>query len=315
MQYPGKDPEVYLEVKFLGDDEVLNRSADRVYLGIHETRDATATVVHLVISFIGILTNVIVASVIAGTKSLHTAPSCYVLSIIISDLVVLAEILFVVLKRWFKFYPDIDRDYVAYLTLEASILTIVIFSLERYVALGLTRPGAYGTFKFSNGVKSVLVIWSLAATFAAMELNLNLHFVPSTRNLILVMSTAMFVVLPMVIIATLVVLVSIDTSNFRNCGAESDDSKVFATLAAVFYVSMAPYRMVSLVRFMAPTLCCSQTVLNGGYLIVELSAAVNPILYGIVAKHFRTAFKDTLRSFCAADNGRREVDGICSSTP
>ncbi|XP_015522971.2 thyrotropin-releasing hormone receptor [Neodiprion pinetum] len=286
----------YIEFELLNNNEIANRSLGFV-VGEENSDGYLLTILRLAIVSLGLPLNLVVVAVIIGSnRSMRTASNCYVMSIVISNLIVTVQILLDVLKQWIKFCFHTNGVYVAYLTLEASVLTLVIFALERYVAHCHPKSQPGPDFGFSQGAKGVLVIWAMAATFAAMELNLKFHFLTSIQGLIFLASTAMFLFLPTLVIITLGTFVLIDTGSFENT-AENDATRVFVALAAVFYVSMAPYRMVSLVRFMAPTLCCSQTILDASYLIVELSAAVNPILYALVSRHFRAAFKETLCGF------------------
>ncbi|XP_046742602.1 thyrotropin-releasing hormone receptor-like [Diprion similis] len=280
----------YIEFELLNKNEVANKSLGFV-VGEENSDSYVLTMLRLAIVSLGLPLNLAVVAVIVGSNgSMRTASNCYVISILISNLIVILQILLDVLKRWFQFCFHTNGVYVAFLTLEASVLTLVIFAIERYVALCHPKSQSSPDFGFSQGAKGVLVIWAMAATFAAMELNLRYHFLASIQGFIFLASTTMFLFLPTIVLIALGTFVLIDTTSFKNI-EDNDATRVFVALAAVFYVSMAPYRMVSLVRFMAPTLCCSQTVLNASYLIVELSAAVNPILYTLVSKHFRSAFK------------------------
>lgn len=201
------------------------------------------SIFRLVLVSIGLSSNVIVATVLAFNRKMHTAPNCYVFSILTSDIIILIDVLWNVLINWFKFSLRIDGSYVACMTMEASIITIVMFTIERYDALCSPKSQAHPAFGFCNGVKSVLIIWSMAATFPALELNLNLHFLPDTQVLIFAMSTTIFLLVPTLVILTLVAFILFDTRNLKN-NVDHDVSKVFGKYHFVVLMRLTSFHML-----------------------------------------------------------------------
>jgi hypothetical protein len=216
---------VAIEFEILENNETAN-GTDVYYDSRDDFDKYVPPILRLVLVFIGLSANIIVATIVSGNRSMHTETNCYVFSIIFSDFVVLLHILPNILRRWFEFDLHVNGDYVACMTLEASILTIVMFALERYVALGPLRSETNKAFGFSNGMKSVLIIWFMAATLPAMELNLNLHFLPDTQAFVFLISTTIFLALPTLVILILAAFMLVDNRDLKNT-VHHDVSKVF----------------------------------------------------------------------------------------
>lgn len=186
------------------------------------------TVVYASIFLTGIIGNISTCIVITRNKSMHTATNYYLFSLAVSDLLLLvsglpAEMYLV----WCK-YPYIFgegfcvlRGLAAETSVNASVLTITAFTVERYVAI--CHPFLSQTLsKLSRAIKLILVIWLVALSFAlpqalqfgVMQHSGNPDMVMCTVKRIIIshsfeLSTFLFFVMPMCLITVLYALIGL----------------------------------------------------------------------------------------------------------
>lgn len=205
------------------------------------------TIIYAAIFLTGIIGNVSTCIVIARNKSMHTATNYYLFSLAVSDLLLLvsglpAEMYMV----WCK-YPYIFgegfcvlRGLASETSTNASVLIIVAFTVERYVAI--CHPFLSQTLSnLSRAIKLILVIWLVALLFAlpqALQFGVVRHneypdMVMCTVKRIIVshsfeLSTFLFFVIPMCLITFLYVLIGLKlrksnmtvpgrTQSIKNC--------------------------------------------------------------------------------------------------
>lgn len=127
------------------------------------------------IFFISLVSNILTIVVILRTKFLHTKTNFYLCSLAISDLLLLLFSLphhFVVElhPRWWPTEQDWvckGRNLVKESATNASILTIMAFTFERYMAICKPfRP--CGSLNPRKVVGHILLIWSLSIGFASI---------------------------------------------------------------------------------------------------------------------------------------------------
>lgn len=120
---------------------------------------------------IGILGNVSVCVVIAKNKDMRTASNYYLISLAISDLLIIVCSLFpwtlkILLHRdVFKGYLCVAKKVASKTGYFATLLTIIAFSVERYIAI--CHPfSLYKINKLSRTIKVIIAYWIVAFCLA-----------------------------------------------------------------------------------------------------------------------------------------------------
>lgn len=133
------------------------------------------TIVYIIIFLTGLIGNVSTCIVITTNKLLHSATNYYLISLAISDLLLLISGLPPEMyKIWF---PEnyvfgetfcIMQGFAAETSANATVLTITAFTIERYVAI--CHPFLSHTIsKLSRAIKYIIGIWIAALCFAAPQ--------------------------------------------------------------------------------------------------------------------------------------------------
>jgi len=126
------------------------------------------TIVYVLIFVSGLVGNIAVCAVIIRNSSMHTATNCYLFSLAVSDLTVLLFGLPNELSVYWQQYPWLLgetvcklRAFITEMTNYASVLTIVAFSLERYLAI--CHPlHAYTMSGMERAGRIIALIWLVA---------------------------------------------------------------------------------------------------------------------------------------------------------
>ncbi|MCL4153585.1 UNVERIFIED_CONTAM: hypothetical protein GTU68_065062 [Idotea baltica] len=126
------------------------------------------TFIYALITVVGLIGNIVVCVVVMKNKVMHTATNYYLCSMAISDLLLLVtgiphELFILWIRRpyLFGFYFCIIRGLAAETSTNATILTIVAFTIERYI--GICHPlRIFALSNLKRVVKFILVIWVLA---------------------------------------------------------------------------------------------------------------------------------------------------------
>lgn len=186
------------------------------------------TVIYASIFLTGIVGNVSTCIVIARNKSMHTATNYYLFSLAMSDLLLLvsglpAEVYMVWCKYPYIFGENfcVLRGLASETSVNASVLTITAFTVERYVAI--CHPFLSQTLSnLSRVIKLILAIWlmalacalPLALQFGVVQHSYHPDMVVCTIKRIIIdhsfeLSTFLFFVLPMCLITFLYVLIGL----------------------------------------------------------------------------------------------------------
>lgn len=130
------------------------------------------TIVYVLIFISGVIGNAVVCLVIARNSQFQTPTNYYLFSLAISDLLILIFGLPNDLKVFWQQYPwtfgDVIcrlRAYVAEMTSNASVLTIVAFTTERYIAI--CHPLiVHKLSTLTRAIKIISTVWVLACASA-----------------------------------------------------------------------------------------------------------------------------------------------------
>nr|XP_046913083.1 pyrokinin-1 receptor-like [Dermatophagoides farinae] len=130
------------------------------------------TIVYVAILITGVSGNLITCLVIARKRYLHTATNYYLFSLAVSDLLLLILGLPHDLVLLWQKYPYVFSEWFCVirglsseLSTNASILTIIAFTIERYIAI--CHPlRSHTTLKLARVVKTIIIIWIISALCA-----------------------------------------------------------------------------------------------------------------------------------------------------
>uniref|UniRef100_A0A3Q2YGB2 Neuromedin U receptor 1 n=2 Tax=Hippocampus comes TaxID=109280 RepID=A0A3Q2YGB2_HIPCM len=302
-------------------------------------------VTYLTIFTVGVLGNSLTCAVILRYKVMQTPTNYYLLSLAVSDLLVLLLGMPLELYEMWQNYPFLFGEGGCYFktflfetVCFASILNVTALSVERYIAV--VHPLKVKHMTTSAHVKRVvLALWSLSMLCSVPNTSLHGIAVLPPRfgrdfprsaicqlvkpkwmyNLIILISTLVFFILPVLIISILYLLIGLrlhkermlstveDTCSF---GPESlrrshkqklnkrnlQVTKMLCVLVIVFGLCWAPFHVDRLMwSFM-------DTSIEGHLRIFEhihvvsgvffyLSAAINPVLYNLMSTRFRELFR------------------------
>ncbi|KYN34861.1 Neuropeptides capa receptor [Trachymyrmex septentrionalis] len=154
----------------LTEDEYLSKVLGPKYLTLKLVIPLTIT--YVVIFITGIFGNVATCTVIVRNSSMQTATNYYLFSLAISDLTLLLLGLPNELSVFWQQYPWVlgtglckIRAYVSEMSSYVSVLTIVAFSMERYLAI--CHPlHLYSMSGLKRPTRFILAVWSIAIVSA-----------------------------------------------------------------------------------------------------------------------------------------------------
>ncbi|XP_053659382.1 pyrokinin-1 receptor-like [Anopheles marshallii] len=226
-----------------GNADAVNGSANGTIP--FEIRDALwivipISIIYSTIFVIGMLGNIITCIVISRNKSMHTATNYYLFSLAISDLLLLITgVPQDIYHTWYRFpYPFGNTvckivSFASESSVNATVLTITAFTVERYVAI--CKPFLSHTMsKLSRAVRFVITIWVIAFSLAipqALSMQIDTQFRmctvrhEQTKHLFFI-STVLVFVCPMSVITILYILIwlQLRRSKVVRCGTYRSSS-------------------------------------------------------------------------------------------
>ncbi|KAK2715227.1 hypothetical protein QYM36_010018 [Artemia franciscana] len=300
------------------------------------------TVIYVVIFICGLIGNVCVCIVIIKNSSLHTATNFYLFSLAVSDLTLLLFGLPSELHTYWIQYPWTlgdtfckARGMVAEMTNCASVLTIVAFSLERYLAI--CHPlCAYTMAGLGRAAKITALIWIISfVSSVPFAIHTAVHYRPypgSTENMpesaicgmmqvpkyLYEVSLIVFFILPMGILSVLYTLMGmkirykalvgqeysncVHKGDHRNSNSRKNILRMLTAVVVGFFICWAPFHVQRL-HFKYGLGVVRYDIflkVNEGLFYIAgcfyfLAAVINPILYNVMSEKYRLAFKET---FC-----------------
>ncbi|XP_049938852.1 neuropeptides capa receptor-like [Schistocerca serialis cubense] len=309
------------------------------------------TVVYSVIFVTGVLGNVAVCAVIVRSPSMRTTTNYYLFSLAISDLILLLLGLPNEVSVYWQQYPWVLgtgvcklRALVSEMSSYVSVLTIVAFSLERYLAI------CYPIYSYTmKGLHSALgiiaVLWMIAfvsavpfayyttvdyveyppgsgapleeSAFCAMLM----HNLPAGYPLC-ELSSVFFFVLPMTVMLVLYTRMArviwrpraVPRGSVRKDHNRKPIVRMLAAVVLAFFISWAPFHMQRLMYIYGRDAPNFEEINEVMYYVTGcfyyFSATINPILYNVMSAKYRNAFLQTL---CGRQKSRPSGRGEQSS--
>ncbi|XP_034245068.1 pyrokinin-1 receptor-like [Thrips palmi] len=302
-------------------------------------RDALAivvpvTVIYVAIFVTGVAGNVVTVIVIWRCRCMHTPTNYYLMSLAVSDLLLLLSGLpQEVYSIWIRYpYPFggafcVLRGLAAETSANASVLTITAFTVERYLAIckpfqTATRAQApsrrHRVFKVIAGVWAAALLCAgiQAMQFGVMVTDILGRQVPLCAQVRVLLShsfeaaTLVFFAAPMTLMCVLYALIASrlhrqrkeavghsTPSSLRHVAAKKRVIKMLAAVVTAFFLCWAPFHAQRLVAIHAGG-AVGPGLFDGltyvSGVLHYVSATVNPILYQLMSRKFRQAGKDTL---------------------
>lgn len=206
------------------------------------------TIIYSLIFITGLLGNIFTCLVIVRNKSMHTATNYYLFSLAMSDLLLLIsgmpQEMYSIWVKWpyvFGHSFCVIRGLAAEASTNASVLTITLFTVERYLAI--CHPFvSHKMSKLSRATKHVMLLWVVAVGLAlpqALQFGIREHsgvtMCLQTRVIIehsFELSTFFFFFAPMVLITVLYSLIGLKLRETNvskeECQKEFDRSMRYA---------------------------------------------------------------------------------------
>ncbi|KAF3699094.1 Neuromedin-U receptor 2 [Channa argus] len=301
-------------------------------------------VIYLTIFMVGVLGNSLTSLVILRYRVMQTPTNYYLLSLAVSDLLVLLMGMPLELYEMWQNYPFLFgrggcyfKTFLFETVCFASILNITALSVERYMAV--VHPLKVKHMTTRAHVKRVIfMLWVLSMLCAVPNTSLHgidllpsrfgrefprsaiCHLVKPTwlYNLIILISTLVFFLLPMLIISVLYLLIGLRLRRERlltvvdvSCSFGPDSlslshrqrlskrniqvTKMLCVLVVMFGLCWAPFHVDRLMWSYMDYSSDQHHEIFGPVHIFSgvcfyLSSAINPILYNIMSTRFREMF-------------------------
>ncbi|XP_019868983.2 neuropeptides capa receptor [Aethina tumida] len=297
------------------------------------------TIINCFIFVTGFLGNICVCIVIAKHSSLHTATNYYLFNLAISDLLLLVFGLPNDVASYWHMYPwnlgeffCKSRALVSEMASYVSVLTIVAFSTERYLAICYPLY-LHKMSGFQRAAKIIAVMWVvcfLAALPFAHYTTVDMIYYPNSNRKIqesafcgmlngpkylCEISTFTFFIVPLIIICVLYVRMGlkIHRTARKTLGKELKGSvhrtnrrlqvnknviRMLTYVVIGFFFSWAPFHAQRLVYIYMQDHPYYEEINTWIFIITGIfyyfSSTLNPILYNLMSVKMRNAFKEVI---------------------
>ncbi|XP_041659528.1 neuromedin-U receptor 1-like, partial [Cheilinus undulatus] len=301
-------------------------------------------ITYLTIFLVGVLGNSLTCAVILRYRVMQTPTNYYLLSLAVSDLLVLLLGMPLELYEMWENYPFLLGEGGCYFktflfetVCFASILNVTALSVERYVAVVHPLKVKHMTTR-AHVKRVILLLWVLSMLCAGPNTSMQgieeldplfgrrfpqsamckVVKPPWMYNRIILISTLVFFLLPMLIISILYLLIGLQLHREKlmtvmdsrsSCEPESlsmahqkkmskrnmQVTKMLSVLVVVFGICWAPFHMDRLMWSYMDTSDVEHLHIFGPIHIISgvffyLSSAINPILYNLMSTRFREMF-------------------------
>ncbi|XP_054734430.1 neuropeptides capa receptor [Anastrepha obliqua] len=289
------------------------------------------TIIFGVIFITGMLGNILVCVVIIRHRTMHTATNYYLFSLAVSDLIYLLFGLPAEIFLYWHQYPYLFglpfckmRAYISEASTYVSVLTIVAFSMERFLAIchPLHLHAMIGLKRAARLIAALWVVSMISAIPFGILTDIQYLVYPLTNDTIpesafcnmvhypnnfplFELSFCVFFAIPMLIIMILYHMMGaqIRFSATLQLGVQRVQSRktVIRMLFAVvvtFFICWLPFHLQRLWFLYAKENYYFQEINEWMFSIAGftyyVSCTINPILYNVMSHRYRVAFKDIL---------------------
>ncbi|KOX70895.1 Neuropeptides capa receptor [Melipona quadrifasciata] len=299
------------------------------------------TLTYVIIFVTGFIGNVITCIVIWRNPTMQTPTNYYLFNLAVSDLLllILGNLPFELSVFWQQYPWQWGlgvcklRAYVSETSSYVSILTIVAFSVERYLAI--YHPLRHYGSGLKRSIRSIFGAWLIALIFAmpfATYIDINYVEYPqnSTRNSeesaicamlkenmpdfpLYQLSCILFFLIPMVFIAVLYVRIGLRIQSdslaqnvegyvhgeTKQAQSRKTITRMLSAVVITFFICWAPFHIQRLLYVYADSTYddIDQWVYPVTGCLYYFSSTINPILYNVMSVKYRNAFKETYRCF------------------
>lgn len=295
------------------------------------------TLLDLLILLAGIFGNLAVCMVVVQNRSMHTNTNYYLFNLAVADLLYLLFGLPFEMHMFWHQYPWPFglvfcklRSLVTEACSYASVLTIVAFSVERYIAI--CHPlYSYVMANLQRVIAVIALIWTMsfvtASPFAVNRYVQFLYYPPSnghelpesgictsrTEFGLYEASTCLFFIIPLLILINMYACIALKLNksigqrtnerlgkcSVQQMKSRSNIIRMLIVIVITFFISWAPFHAQRLVFHYGkewPTYVqINEYLFTIGGFFYYLSCAINPIIYNVMSQRYRTAFYHT---FC-----------------
>eukprot|EP00090_Calanus_glacialis_P021828 TRINITY_DN33669_c0_g1_i1.p1 TRINITY_DN33669_c0_g1~~TRINITY_DN33669_c0_g1_i1.p1 ORF type:complete len:422 (+),score=119.18 TRINITY_DN33669_c0_g1_i1:180-1268(+) len=290
----------------------------------------------------GTLGNVMVCTVIARNLSMRTSTNFFLFSLAVADIAILIMGASFDLSVYWQQYPWVlgelacrVRAFLSEMTSYCSVLTILSFSFERYLAIchPLYLYTMSGTKRTTRLILLLWLVSGLAAAPFAYFTKINYWGDPFSGapvaqsafcgmldipEMLYELSSLVFFLVPMVALVVLYFRMGLkirQTGGQRvvQDGAREKTKKVMLKMLAVvvvsFFVCWAPFhtqRLLYVAQFKHRWNVISEELYYSineklfyvAGMFLYLNSTINPIIYNLISAKYRKAFKETLLKSC-----------------
>ena len=290
---------------------------------------ATHILVFLLVSLVifAIIGNFTLMGMIVTVRKLHSKTHIFIVDLTVSDILVALTVVPIDIEKLIRqgfFHGIITCEFVSvmfFMSLPASALSLSLLTLERYITLKyplthhkiLTRKRAIAALVIKWIY--VIVVASLPAMGwvyrSTMVVNRECNFYFTTEYAVFMVATNFVLPLLVILFANIEIFrianhaaLKMQKSTRRNekrrasliaIGANVKAAKRIMLLVGLFLLSWVPYITSTLVMMICQNACFSKL---RAWIVVTLnfsSAAINPILYGLLNKDVRHEIRKKLR--------------------
>lgn len=295
------------------------------------------TVFDLVILLAGIFGNLAVCMVVVQNQSMHTNTNYYLFNLAVADLLyLLFGLPFEIHMFWHQYPWPFGlvfcklRSLVTEACSYASVLTIVAFSVERYIAI--CHPlYSYVMANLQRVIAVISLIWTMSFVSASpFAINRYVQFISypplngielpesgictsQTEFGLYEASTCLFFVIPLLILIIMYACIALKLNEsigqrtnerlgknaVQQTKSRSNIIRMLIVIVITFFISWAPFHAQRLVFHYGkewPTyIQINEFLFTFGGFFYYLSCALNPIIYNVMSQRYRTAFHQT---FC-----------------
>lgn len=289
----------------------------------------------------GIIGNLLVCIVIVRHSSMHTATNYYLFNLAVSDMIyLLFGLPFEILLFWHQ-YPWLFglpfckfRSLITEACSYSSVLTIVAFSVERFLAICYPLH-SYAMSGLKRVIRFIASIWIIsllsAIPFAIYRKIFYIRYPPkdgidlpesslcATLSIpagLYELSTVIFFAIPMAIIIVLYVLIAVEirsrskqsatkelgihpnSMSTKQANSRRAIIKMLAVVVLTFFISWAPFHAQRVVFIYGKSWqnfeFINKFLFTTSGFFYYFACTINPIIYNMMSHRYRFAFRETL---------------------